>query len=943
MKLLRKGWSVCRWGGACLCTLLLWTTWLALGALLVLQVVIAVSQELRVPNRVVRSFEDRLAVSGLRIRFDSARFDLDGRILVENLRVFSESFEEPLAVAKTVLVRLDRWSLAAGRLEPDRIALQGATLYVPPMLSPSGRAEPAASDVTAVFGLDPGYLQVEQLSGKIGALQLNIHGTTRLPPAPRRDRPLGDDALARALGLTLQAARQLAVAGGRFQGFVHPNLDVRLTPDERQLARAHVTFTADEAELDRRLLQGLENTPRLILRGLRAETIVPVRPAFPSQVALTLRLDEIRGPDGLALDDLKAAARIKLTSASPLQAAASTLLLTSPLATYRGVGAEGLSLELDPQAWPTVDLSLSTRVAGESWAARGRVQVAEKTGDVTLRGRVGRPVIDLVSARSGRDVSALLTLESAADVDARVHLEPGWKPGEARAEVSVGPAVARNVALDSARASIRYTGSELDVTNIHLTQGESAARGRYTMDTKTLDYRILLAGQLRPAGISGWFGPWWARFWENFNFDAAVPAADVDVKGRWRDASGAAVFVSVDAASPEIVTVPFDRVRTRLFIRPDFYDALELIAERGTGLARGGFTRMSEPGDRDYRTLDFHVHSTLDLHESARIFGKPGLEIVSPFRFQSPPTLTLSGRLIGPEAPGGRHESVDIAVESQGPFTFFDFPLADVVATARLRDDEIDLPALRMSFAGGGVTGRANIRGRGDERILAFDGALKDANLGQAIRVLEEYGALRRGEQAPPQSRFQQRVASGSLDLKATAKGSYEDPYSYVGEGTAAVRGASLAEVNLLGALSQALRGNSLLGFTSWSLDTGEAAFTIERERLNFTDLVITGPSAKLEGRGHYALDAKAINFNAKFYPFDQGKTLLASAVDLVLTPLSTALELKLSGSLDNPKWYFAYGPTGLLRKLAGTDDQAVPSPADAGDKPRTPPLMLRR
>ena len=506
--------------------------------------------------------------------------------------------------------------------------------------------------------------------------------------------------------------------------------------------------------------------------------------------------------------------------------------------------------------------------------------------------------------------------------------------------MSVGAVLVRTVSLDAARADFHFDGETLAVTDILLAQGDSLARGSYTMNAKTLDFRFLLAGALRPAGISGWFQDWWPRFWENFDFSGGVPRADVDVRGRWRDPLSASVYVGVDAPKPVVRDVSFERVRTSLFIRPDFYDSLELIADRSEGQARGRFTRIHTRDQPGFRWMDFEVKSNLNLHEGARLFGKAGLEIVEPFAFEVPPLLTIKGEMDGPASVSGPHERIDIDVQSTGSFAFFGFPLSDLTCTALVRDDTIELPSIRVGFAQGLTEGHATVSGEAENRQLSLSADLKGAKLGDAIRLLEEFGAQRSGEKPSPQSRFQQRIAPGTLDLHVTATGLYKDPYSYVGSGHAEIRGAEFAQINLLGALSQALRGNSVLGFTSWSLDTATTRFSIEKQRLVFSDVQITGPSAKLEAHGYYAMDQRAMNFSSKFYPFEQGKTLLASAVDLVLTPVSAALELKLSGALDNPKWYFSYGPTGLLRKLAGTSDQAAP-PAPAETK--APPMLLRR
>ena len=108
--------------------------------------------------------------------------------------------------------------------------------------------------------------------------------------------------------------------------------------------------------------------------------------------------------------------------------------------------------------------------------------------------------------------------------------------------------------------------------------GENYARGSYEHDPATHRYRFLLAGQLRPIDISGWFGDWWPDFFKTFQFPSAPPPASVEVAGRWgRNTAGESrVIVAAQANGAEFRGAHFDYARARLFIRPFFLDALEL-------------------------------------------------------------------------------------------------------------------------------------------------------------------------------------------------------------------------------------------------------------------------------------------------------------------------------------------------------------------------------
>ena len=92
--------------------------------------------------------------------------------------------------------------------------------------------------------------------------------------------------------------------------------------------------------------------------------------------------------------------------------------------------------------------------------------------------------------------------------------------------------------------------------------------------------------------------------------------------------------------------------------------------------------------------------------------------------------------------------------------------------------------------------------------------------------------------------------------------------------------------------------------------------------QLAFKSLRLTGPSALVEAKGDYTLDTGRLAFNARVRPFEQRTGLLSSTAGLVLTPLSSALEVELSGTLEKPEWTFTYGPGRLLRRIIGSPSQ---------------------
>jgi hypothetical protein len=158
------------------------------------------------------------------------------------------------------------------------------------------------------------------------------------------------------------------------------------------------------------------------------------------------------------------------------------------------------------------------------------------------------------------------------------------------------------------------------------------------------------------------------------------------------------------------------------------------------------------------------------------------------------------------------------------------------------------------------------------------------------------------------------------------------------------VTGADFGKVNLLGLLSELL-DRTLLNFTSPRFDSlggkpaedrsvTDTASTLDGDLLSFDDLWLTGPEAGLNAVGSYRLDTHTLDFRAKLRPFENGKTFAAKTFSLLTSPLSAALEVHLTGSLEKPDWIFKNGPTNLLRSLLGGQNPLPPtSPAPTTEK----------
>jgi hypothetical protein len=542
-----------------------------------------------------------------------------------------------------------------------------------------------------------------------------------------------------------------------------------------------------------------------------------------------------------------------------------------------------------------------------------------RLGLVRFEGSISPSVLDVISQRLSVNVRKFFEFESLAADRGEARFGANWKFEQLAVRVRIPKMNSHGVTMEDGRATIELDPHRLYSPDAFARVGTNFARGSYEHNLENNHYRFLLEGRLRPLEISGWFRDWWPNFFKQLEFPVAGPDANVDVQGSWRDGRQSNVFVFADVAGPIIRGTPLDRVRTRLFIRPAFFDGLEVLATRGTGNAFGRFTYVGDPATLAWHTLELGLDSTLDLKTAAQLLGPAGNTALAPFVITGDPSLKFRGAFAGPDAPGGENQKLRIEARTTGEFRYHDFPLQDVSFIATLNRDEVILDEVAAQFAGGKTTGHARVWGTGEQRRVGFDFTLVDASLGQVASGLGEFFASKKSQTAAPPGKFVQEKANVRINFAASAEGRYADPFSYRGEGSAVLQGAEIGEVPLLGTLSE------LLKFTALRFNDARANFKVEGPKLVFPEVTLRGANSKIDAHGTYLLDRRELDFNAKIFPFQESESLIKTVVGAVLSPLSNAFEVKLTGSLTKPQWVFVRGPTNFLRSLAAGDPGTKP------------------
>ena len=903
-----------RFCASCGVTLACWAVWLVLGATLAALGYIATARELPVPDFMLRRAEAELAKAGLTFTFGRARLDPTGIVLLENVQFRSRSFEEPVLTCRLFYVRRDFWSVLAGRPIPDEIRLEGASLQLPAMLSPSGVVEPLMRDVAMVLRHEGQRWLVDQFNGRVGRLTVTAQGEVTPPSA----RTPGVTALTpdEIVGRALQIGRQLALNLPHLEAFEQPSLAVQLDSAPGVGNHAHLLFTATGAEHPGGLplrLGPLAATGTLRLDG---QDTRPLRLHVASGSASyegDYRAEMVRAICTIDVQPEKFAAR-------PRDALIAAGLVNVPDGT-----ALGPVLRAELGRWPEVQTSVAAQISGEFIAAEVDAHLKAQSARVRAEGRASHELISRVLTRITPRAAPYFVFGDPVWFRAEAELDPGWKFARLSSRVDARRLDSRGVKITAARGRIDIEGMSFLAHDARVELADGFATGSYWMDFLTSDYRMLLDGQLRPVEINGWFrGDWWLNFWNaRFAFPVAPPVANVEVAGRWKDPTQTVYFGRADAREAKVWGGEFERAHALIFLRPNFAHGLALAATRAGGTQRvnGTFRRVAGPGAPDLGRLEFDFESTADPAVLNGMLEGKLAEVLASLSFSAPPAVHAQGTL-------GAVPHYTFTGSAAGGLHFHGFPLESARVSGGVTGNDLRLDTIEFGVAGGKGSGKAAVYGPADYRRLGFDVYLNGADLVRSIRALQVFQASLPGEKAAAaaDSKFMKRAEGGRLDVGLSATGQPGDLASFTGNGNAALTGAELGEIHLFGLLSQVLSGLSLK-FSTLKLDAAHTSFRMEQGRLFFPDLKINGPSAVIDARGNFTFATKALDFTARFKPYEDNLNLLTAVVGIVLNPLTSILELKLSGPIGNPEWSVVVGGS-KSHPESPAGQKAPPSPA---------------
>jgi AsmA-like C-terminal region len=429
----------------------------------------------------------------------------------------------------------------------------------------------------------------------------------------------------------------------------------------------------------------------------------------------------------------------------------------------------------------------------------------------------------------------------------------------------------KGIAFLSANAEFSWDGERTMVRDIHLRHQSGELVGRL-LDAPN-DFRIDLAStidanalrSLAPADMREFVNDWDWPHASNVRLTIRGPSA---AAATWKGDG------TLQLERGRFRGIGFNSASANLHFGDGAVSYENFRVARDEGVATGTFIYDFA----HHETRLSNVISGLRPTEAIYWVDPKLLKVLTPYKFQKPPTITASGVY---QFRGGKNTKLEINVDSLSgmDYVFLDrtLPFDRISAKLLLTDDRLQISELNGTIFSGTVRGGADISlAKNDQRYRAT--AVVDHV--DFPRLTDLY--------------FKYKTAAGLMNGRYEWTGIGSEARTMNGKGEIAVQNGDLFAIPLFGPLSDIL--NKIMPGVGYRVARkASMSFTIKDGIIRTPDFRVDGGTFGMVGQGNARFLDDKIDFDVR---------IDASGAGAVLTPLYKFFEYKAEGSLKRPDWH---------------------------------------
>lgn len=850
--------------------------------------------EIPVPQFALNALREKLAQYGMRSEAGQLYFDLAGRITIRDLRFYKEGASEPLGESDTVIVDLDVPMLFIKRVEIEELSLRDTHLYLPGFYSGSGVSETIVSNLNGDVNFEGDAWNIERLFFRFQGLPVYIKG--RWPEAGYLFEPVQLETPVfkpQLLDRYLAFCRKSLEWRSELEALEAPVASVTVDYEENAAPVARLSFTAD----------GYHRNGTVRTGPIRLEAPEVQLPDIALLQPLLFYTDQLSWQEKFEVSDLVVSLHPRTLDAAGLYATDTVSISAG------GVNAQDILLSnlvgtFNPSAYPNLSGRALAYFGGLPLQVDAAVDLETRSGALQVDSLVDINKVVGLPQLARYAIGDVLDFMSPVHLKTAVTLGDGFEFGQADFSLDSGPVSYRGARFNRVSATGLADRNHLQIDEIGIENPEYRVTGSMETDFATGDYRLLLSGGLYPQDINPFMDKWWDSIWEEFSF-ASPMEGDVDVQASWKTNKLAFYFGRASGRDITYRSLKFDRLYMMSYAMPGLVELFDVDARRPEGSGTGTL-RWLYAGPHPIAQM-FDLETEFEIHELAGFLGKDVEATVKDFDLTEAPRFKLTGALYTRFAPWNRKRDLHLHAETDAPLHYLEYPLDNLAIEGHLTDKRFDAPQIEFGFAGGKAQGSMTWRQARPDNQLDFVVKLTGARQTEAFRIL----GWSTPRPATPHGQSQD-TADGILDLNLSASGIPGDFLSFEGFGDLTITQARLGEVHLFGGLSRALYG-TWVAFTTLKLDTARGEFELRKNLIDFQNLTFSGPNSVIHASGDLVMPGQNLDFRVRVYYLDNKEKPLQAMLGTFLKPLGNALELRLWGTWDEPRWRFQLDPRNVF------------------------------
>lgn len=876
---------------------------------LVLQgIIITVAHHYRdipVPDFLLQRLHQQLATHDLWFTSKSIKIDPYGQLIIKNAEIYHNDFDQPLIITHLAVAEFSLIQLLIGTWALESIRVADATLFCPPLYSPSGVTEKGIENIFLDMELTYTGLTIHNLQLQSGPLRTSIQGHL---PQPLLNAQVRSDTTRQLIDITTQLHQALQhletwISQRKIlQHVKQPTLRILFHPDQQAVLQANVKFHS----LGITHPAGLQTGPisaqcvfnynqHWTLQG-HASYLNTAYARWQNQVAS--QAIHIKFPTQIMPLDLVNNAITKIIPHTEIHAHAVTI---------NGLNLDAITLDTIAYDATTLQGAAFLSTGKQYIELQAAIECATHAGTIELNACWNPTLLLALDSIPSRPIFDQFTIPDAPSIEASLDLGPGFSIERIDYTTEFSRIAYRDIDLVHLSVQGHYANSILDIEAAHLISNRYAVTGSYWQNLSTQDYRFLLEGTIDPTDLNSIIREdWWQDLWPMFEFHSELPYSNIDLRGRYfGGASHRRIF-----AFNHFKDTSFRNTRLRQFTGyllglPKSIRLHQLKAEGH----RGGNTDIEVQWD--YRNgpsskymTQFAGSSSLPLDDAARMIGQETRDFVADFAIDHLPYLKACGILFGKNSHREGEEFLQIRGEIDHPVSYrsvnFDFVNFTAFKTAQY----VKLRDFQFGLGQGIATGEIDVSLTADPPYITFDAALERAQYQKIVAAMPTVFEAQ-NEKKPdntPQN-------PSHIDLQLRGQGPFSNVWQLVGEGRLQVYDTDFGRLHLMGALSRYFYNNTKLTFGSLKFDRAASTFRYKNGVFSFPDVIISGPSARINASGQLKLPEKALDFELLLSPFSEVETPIISQLLYIFNPLAKSLKAELTGTIDDPLYDIDFKP----------------------------------